>query len=628
MDPLSITSASVALAAAVYKCAIEVKRMVGTIADAADSLSDLAEETQLIQGALQGVEDALRDNNDVISRYKVEEVFSIAIKGCRATLVCIKQEFELLFNRCDWKSRFLFLWKEDDMKRLLGRLDRKRESILLLLQLLSLSVREVEALVAKKQSVLTVTKEDITALIPTYWTCRGTILESLDEETVDSIYGDWENRESKLSTTEFDFDYELINTRAYRRALAQAQAKRCRELPPWKESNIPAKRSKGGTIVEDLLDLSSEPSQQTASIPPHVPFYTDLAGLQFMSMGADEGVASVGSLGFCKTAVPTNLLGMKEGLRESNLPPESRDKSSQNRALRIRQWSQTKTQVLSAEISSQPQVSTANNTSDAVTGVKRDKSGQREALASQLASAKCFNSSSLSAAPPMLHDIPADSTLVTTDTPIRKAFKSQAELMVEYFEGIKGGQVPTVRVRLKPSKRNAVDTMDHTEVTKASRIDRASGIVSDEPLDNRPMGSSQAPSIGDSSLPKSMANLEVKHGYGRRRASPRGFAEISDEIRKARVTTKVRAKNANDSKYRSYESGYIPEYDTRPRRPNITRRSRPKVKQSERSKSTDFTEDNLGTPPNTKNPGLLKTVEDAIRRLNLAELNAKRETAQ
>jgi hypothetical protein len=65
MDPLSITSASVALAAAVYKCAIEVKKIVGTIADAADSLSNLAEEVQLIQGALQGVEDALIANEKV-----------------------------------------------------------------------------------------------------------------------------------------------------------------------------------------------------------------------------------------------------------------------------------------------------------------------------------------------------------------------------------------------------------------------------------------------------------------------------------------------------------------------------------------------------------------------------------
>ncbi|CVL00667.1 uncharacterized protein FPRN_08409 [Fusarium proliferatum] len=116
MDPLSITSASVALAAAAYKCTIEVRKIVGTIADATDSLSDLAEEAQLIQGALQGVEDALRDNH---------EVFSIAVKGYRATLACIKQEFELLFNRSDWKARFLFLWKEEGMKRLLGRLDRK-----------------------------------------------------------------------------------------------------------------------------------------------------------------------------------------------------------------------------------------------------------------------------------------------------------------------------------------------------------------------------------------------------------------------------------------------------------------------------------------------------------------------
>ncbi|KAF5589778.1 hypothetical protein FPANT_6224 [Fusarium pseudoanthophilum] len=120
MDPLSITSASVALAATVYTCAIEVKSIVGTIADAADSISDLAEEAQLTQGALQGVEDALRDNQEAISKYNIEEVFSIAVKGCRATLACIKQEFEHLFNRHDWRARFMVLWKEDDMRKLLG----------------------------------------------------------------------------------------------------------------------------------------------------------------------------------------------------------------------------------------------------------------------------------------------------------------------------------------------------------------------------------------------------------------------------------------------------------------------------------------------------------------------------
>ncbi|RMI90268.1 hypothetical protein CDV36_016636, partial [Fusarium kuroshium] len=137
MDPLSITSASVALAAAVYKCSIEVKRIAGVMGDAPDLLDDLAEEVQLIQGALRGVEDALEDDKDAITRYKIEDVFSIAVKGCRATLACIKDEFELLFGRSDWKVRFMVLWKEDDMKKLLGRLDCKRASILLLVQLLN-----------------------------------------------------------------------------------------------------------------------------------------------------------------------------------------------------------------------------------------------------------------------------------------------------------------------------------------------------------------------------------------------------------------------------------------------------------------------------------------------------------
>ncbi|KAI7772146.1 hypothetical protein LZL87_009309 [Fusarium oxysporum] len=599
MDPLSITSASVALAAAVYKCSIEVKKIVGTIADAADSLSDLAEEAQLIHGALRGVEGALQDNQEAISRYKVEEVFSIAVKGCRATLACIKQEFELLFNRSDWKARFMVLWKEDDMKKLLGRLDRKRESILLLLQLLSLSsVREVQALVAKKRSALTVAKEDITALIPTYWSCRDTILDSLDKETVGSIYADWENRESKLSTTEFDFDYELINTRAYRRALAQAQAKRSRELPPRRELDTPAQEPNGGIIepVEDLIDLSCEPSQQTASVLSHMPpqSYTDLAGLQFIPITADEGAASARSLDSCQTAEPIDMRGMTDHLRESDLSPESRDKSSRDRVPRIRRWHRT-------------------TTKDAVTEIRQDKTQQEEVLAGQLAGTMNHNSSSLSAAPQTSYDTPADGTPVTIHTLRNRATMSQTSLLIEYFEGGKGqsdpsSSRPSVRVRLTPSKRKAVHTKHHPEVIEVSHVDRASDIASDEQLDDSPMGSSKAPNIGDSSLQQNPLDIEINRGHRRRRrTSPQRPAEISDEIRKDRIVPKVPAKNANDSKYQPYDSGYIPDNDMRPRSRNIAKRSRPKVKQSERSQNTDSTEANAGSPPKINNPRLLET---------------------
>ncbi|KAF4998945.1 hypothetical protein FDECE_11659 [Fusarium decemcellulare] len=321
MDPLSITNASVALAAAVYKCAIEVKRIVGTINDAPDSLCDLAEEAQLIQGALHSVEDALEEDRQAITRYEIEEVFSIAVKGCRATLACIKKEFELLFGRNDWKAQFMVLWKDEDMKKLLGRLDRKRASILLLIQLLTLrSAREIQSLITQNQSSLAVVKEDITALVPAYWSCRETILDSLDKETVDSIYGD---RESRLSTTEFDFDYELINTQTYRRALAKAQSKKRsnRRKPSQKEPSPSLQigmqcqpdtltriaEEESQQPVEDLIDLSWDPKVQTPQAPPRA--YLELEGLDLapISVASTEQPIGVREPIALRTTNPASL---------------------------------------------------------------------------------------------------------------------------------------------------------------------------------------------------------------------------------------------------------------------------------------------------------------------------------
>ncbi|KAG8674158.1 hypothetical protein FPOAC1_000121 [Fusarium poae] len=265
MDPLSITSASVGLAAAVYKCAIEVKRIVGTITDAADSLSDLAEEAQLIQGALQGVEDALVT---IKKQYRDTRLKTFSQSQSRAAVQLWHASSKSLSYSSIEVTGNLDFWS---------------------------SVREVQALVAKNQGALTVAKEDITALIPTYWSCRDTILDSLDKETVDSVYADSDNRESKLSTTEFDIDYELINTRVYRRALAKAQRQRSR---PRTDLDHPALDLNDGNMepVEDLIDLSWEPSPKTTLMPSHIPSqsYTDLAGLQFMPMAAHNAVADAG----------------------------------------------------------------------------------------------------------------------------------------------------------------------------------------------------------------------------------------------------------------------------------------------------------------------------------------------
>ncbi|KAM0425992.1 hypothetical protein ACHAPT_008621 [Fusarium lateritium] len=304
--------------------------------DAPDSLDDLAEEVQLIQGALQGVEDALEDDKDAITRYKVEDVFSIAVKGCRATLACIKEEFELLFGRSDWKARFMVLWKEDDMKKLLGRLDRKRASILLLVQLLNLrSVRAVQSLVTQNRRSLAVAKEDITALVPTYWSCRDTILDSLDKETVNSIYGD---QESRLSTTEFDFDYELINTQTYRRALAEAQAKSSNRRQSSQTEGDPSLRTdmqaqpgaltrvaeeEGEQPVEDLIDLSWEPEVPTPQAPSRA--YPELEGLDFapVAVPATEQPADARQTIVLRPTSPANPTASASPNRDIQIPSSS-----------------------------------------------------------------------------------------------------------------------------------------------------------------------------------------------------------------------------------------------------------------------------------------------------------------
>jgi hypothetical protein len=310
--------------------------------------------------------------------------------------------------------------------------------------------------------------------------------------------------------------------------------------------------------VEDLIDLSCEPSQQTTSMPSHMPSqsYTDLAGLQFMPTTAHDAMTEI---------------------------------------------SQTETQ-------------------------------QEGMVTNELLKTMNPNSSSLPAGSSRPYNLSSDGTPATISTLGNMATKSQTSLLIEYFEGGKGQRGPSskrrpgIRVRLTPSKRKGVYTKHHPEVTETSRIDPSSGIPSDELLDNSPMGSSNPPNIGDSSLQRNPIDIEIDRSRRRRRpASPLRPAQILDEIRKGRTTAEVPAKkNFNDSKYQSYDSGYVPDDDMRPPSRNIARRSRPK--QSRRSQSTEA---NAGSPRTINNPKLLKTVNHAIRTLILPELNAlKREQAQ
>ncbi|KAK7408754.1 hypothetical protein QQX98_009052 [Neonectria punicea] len=139
MDPLSITTTALTLASLVFKYSVQVRDCIEGLRDAPQSIADIADEVQTMQVALREVENTIRQDPYAIDRYDLQEVFAISVKGCHAIIMCISEEYQHLFHRVDWKGRILVLWKENDMTGLLVRLDRKKATIAMLMQALSLS---------------------------------------------------------------------------------------------------------------------------------------------------------------------------------------------------------------------------------------------------------------------------------------------------------------------------------------------------------------------------------------------------------------------------------------------------------------------------------------------------------
>ncbi|KAF6799598.1 hypothetical protein CMUS01_15606, partial [Colletotrichum musicola] len=273
---ISIITAAASLAGAVFAASLKVKNTLDKLDDAPQNVSDVAEEVYAVRYALGQVEDVVRRDPDVVERLALADVFSLAVGGCHATLLRINEEYERLFARSDWKARVQALWKDGEMTRLLGRLDRKKATLTLLTQTLNLrSTQDIKDLLVQNQSTLVAAKQDLREPLPYESRLRAAIQDPVDDDTVNSVYGD---NESVLSTTEFDFDFDLINTKTYRRALARAQS-RAKASPV--DTNKPLPEVQGGDSprslepvaedttedVTDTIDLSGETlgSQYTMS---------------------------------------------------------------------------------------------------------------------------------------------------------------------------------------------------------------------------------------------------------------------------------------------------------------------------------------------------------------------------
>jgi tetratricopeptide (TPR) repeat protein len=240
MDPLSITTTVISLTVRCTSTAFELYNVFQTLSQAPDTLSDLIEETTILSGSLRQVEKVLKRNPDVLLSSELTETFNIAVKGCRATLGCLEEEFAKFKGRADWKARIQLVWKESKMTALLVRLGRKKSTLGLLLQSLNsyvsptflrftLNLIDRSGLTAEgrtwaqaDRACLEQANADTISLINEYPHQRELILEAVKKETADSIR---ETCDSILSDTKFVFDDEIVTSKVYRLALAQAMRK-------------------------------------------------------------------------------------------------------------------------------------------------------------------------------------------------------------------------------------------------------------------------------------------------------------------------------------------------------------------------------------------------------------------
>ncbi|KAF1994182.1 hypothetical protein P154DRAFT_448288 [Amniculicola lignicola CBS 123094] len=139
MEPLSITASALTIASRVIPAAIHIHGVWTQYQEAPQTILDLVEELQLLRTCLVQLENVLRRDGVSIT-LDLEDVFAIAVRGCRATLLCLEQEFDTLRGQDDWWTRIVVLWRDNNIARLLAQLARKKSSIMLLMQCLNLYV--------------------------------------------------------------------------------------------------------------------------------------------------------------------------------------------------------------------------------------------------------------------------------------------------------------------------------------------------------------------------------------------------------------------------------------------------------------------------------------------------------
>ncbi|KAK6074232.1 hypothetical protein SCUP234_08282 [Seiridium cupressi] len=229
MDPLSITASVTALTAACLKTTKAMGDLCEKFKHAQMTLSAFCSESTVICASLSQIQSLVLTKPDALrsqlrERSELVATFDIAVTGCMVIYAVLDDEVQSIMTLCldghlGWFEKAKVLWKEDTMSGLLQQLRGQQHAISLLIQVLQLeSLSDIHQLVAQHGLMLERIKSQTRSL--RFMNPRVRAPGSIFEDSFDSgsILG------TVATDTTFLFDDLIVNSKVYRRVLAQASS--------------------------------------------------------------------------------------------------------------------------------------------------------------------------------------------------------------------------------------------------------------------------------------------------------------------------------------------------------------------------------------------------------------------
>ncbi|KAJ4367056.1 1,2-dihydroxy-3-keto-5-methylthiopentene dioxygenase [Neocucurbitaria cava] len=231
--------------------------------DASVLITAIYSESMVIAASLSQVQNLLY-HDALQSKPQLLETFDRALTGCRVVYGCLEEEVRELAAKAEaddllFKDRAKFLWKEDTFKELLTQIRGQQSALSLLIQGLQMeSIADIRKLVADNS----VTLDQVVRRSRTLRQAHPRV------KVPDSIFSheiptkDSADAESIIKSAEFAFDDEVINSKAYRKAMAfymshnEAKTSNIQEkelegsLSDWEPTNQCAENEKDSDIFK------------------------------------------------------------------------------------------------------------------------------------------------------------------------------------------------------------------------------------------------------------------------------------------------------------------------------------------------------------------------------------------